>query len=355
MDNKTKMPAKKKLGYAVIGLGSLSRSAVLPAFLHAKQSRLVALVTGDKAKGKPLARKFHAKHVFGYDELGDCLRLPEVEAIYLAVPPGRNEEFAVAAANAGKHVLAEKPLAASVGEARNMVETCRRNSVQLMTAYRKYFDPASVRLKSMVQSGELGRIDVIHSLFTEFRTFGDQSPAWMFERRLSGGGPLADLGIYCLNTSRWLVDEDPTRATAISWARDPRRYKEVEEGISFRLDFPSGLIVQGTTSYSAGFSSFLHVHGEKGWAEMAPAFAFEEERRMSGKIGGKWFAKNYKPVDEFALELDYFARCVRENQRPEPDGEQGLRDMIIMEAIYRAAREGRPADIVYEGMTPRKP
>jgi predicted dehydrogenase len=345
------MPAKNQLGYAVIGLGSLSQSAVLPAFAHAKKSRLIALVTGDKEKGKSLARKFRARHVFGYDEFAACLQLREVEAIYLAVPPGRNEEFAVAAANAGKHVLAEKPLAASVGQARAMVEACQRNSVQLMTAYRKYFDPATVRLKNMVSGGDLGRIDVIHALFTELRTFGDKSPSWMFERRLSGGGPLADLGIYCVNTSRWLVDEDPVAATANSWARDRRRYSEVEEGISFRLDFASGLLLQGTTAYSAGFSSFLHVHGEKGWTELAPAFAFEEERRMSGKIAGKWFAKKYEPVDEFALELDYFARCVRENQKPEPDGEQGLRDLIIMDAIYRSAREGRAVTIAYEGLS----
>jgi predicted dehydrogenase len=341
------MPAKNKLGYAVIGLGALSQAAVLPAFAHAKRSKLVALVTSDKGKGKSFAQKFNVKHVFQYDEFAQCLALPEVEAIYIALPPGRNEEFAVAAANAGKHVLCEKPLAASVEQARVMVEACRKNSVQLMTAYRKYFDPASVHLKRMVTNGELGRIDVIHALFTELRTFGDKSPSWMFERKLSGGGPLADLGIYCLNTSRWLVDEDPVSATAISWARDPRRYAEVEEGISFRLDFASGLILQGTTSYSAGFSSFIHVHGEKGWAELAPAFAFEEERRMSGKIAGKWFAKTYKPLDEFALELDYFAQCVRENKKPEPDGEQGLRDMIIIEAIYRAAKEGKPVKIVY--------
>jgi predicted dehydrogenase len=341
------MPTKNKLGYAVVGLGALSQAAVLPAFAHTKRSTLVALVTGDKEKGKSFAQKFDVKHVFEYGEFAHCLALPEVEAIYIAIPPGRNEEFAVAAASAGKHVLCEKPLAATVAQARSMVEACCKNSVYLMTAYRKYFDPATARLKKMVASGELGRIDVIHSLFTELRTFGDKSPSWMFERRLSGGGPLADLGVYCLNTSRWLVDEDPISATAISWAHDPRRYAEVEEGISFRLDFASGLIVQGTTSYSAGFSSFIHVHGEKGWAELAPAFAFEEERRMSGKVAGKWFAKKYAPLDEFALELDYFARCVRENQKPEPDGEQGLRDLIIMEAIYRAAQEGRSINIVY--------
>jgi predicted dehydrogenase len=143
------------------------------------------------------------------------------------------------------------------------------------------------------------------------------------------------------------VNEDPIAATGVSWVRDPRRYKEVEEGIAFRLDFPSGLILQGTAAYSAAFSSFVHVHGEKGWAELAPAFAFEEERRLSGKIAGQWFAKTFKPIDEFALELDYFSNCIREDRKPEPDGEQGLRDIVIIDAIYQAAKKGGTVRIEY--------
>lgn len=341
------MHSKEKIGFAVVGLGALSQAAVLPAFAHSKSSRLVALVTGDKQKGSSLAQKFEAAHVFNYQEFEHCLALADVEAIYLATPPGDHEKWTLAAAAAGKHVLCEKPLAASVDQARRMVEACRNNAVHLMTAYRKYFDPASVRLKKLIVAGDLGRIDVIHTLFTELRTLGDSSPAWLFSRELSGGGPLTDLGVYCLNTSRWLVGEDPISATAIVWARDPRRYSEIEEGVSFRLDFASGLMVQGTTSYSAAFSSFIHVHGEKGWVELAPAFAFEEERRISGKIGGKWFSRKYNPLDEFALELDYFAQCIREKRNPEPDGEQGLRDLIIMQAIYRAANQGHSVNIAY--------
>jgi predicted dehydrogenase len=217
-----------------------------------------------------------------------------------------------------------------------------------MTAYRKYFEPSSVTLKNMISKGDLGRIDVIHTLFSELRPSGDNSSSWLFSRKLCGGGPLTDLGVYCLNTCRWLVDEDPVAASgAVSWVRDRRRYKEVEEGIAFRLDFRSGLVLQGTAAYSAAFSSFVHVHGEKGWAELAPAFAFEEERRLSGKIAGKWFAKTFKPIDEFALELDYFSTCIREGRKPEPDGEQGLRDIIIIEAIYQAAKKGGTVKIKY--------
>lgn len=228
-----------------------------------------------------------------------------------------------------------------------MVEACERYKVRLMTAYRKYFEPSTVTLKKMISRGELGRIDVIHTLFAELHRFGDNSQAWLFSKELSGGGPLTDLGVYCINTCRWLVGEDPSAASSLTWVRDPRRYKEVEEGIAFCLGFPSGLILHGTASYSAAFSSFVHVHGETGWAALAPAFAFEEERRLSGKIAGQWFAKTFKYVDEFALELDYFADCIRQNRQPEPDGEQGRRDMVIIDAIYRAAKTGGSVKIEY--------
>jgi predicted dehydrogenase len=341
------MASAKRVGYAVVGLGSISQVAVLPAFAHSKKAKLVAVVSGDKDKAKKFAQDFGASQAYSYDEFTRCLENPHIDAVYIATPPGEHEKYAVAAAKAGKHVLCEKPLAASVQQARNMVTTCRRNKVLFMTAYRKYFEPSSLALKKMITSGELGRIDIIHTLFSELRVFGDNSPAWLFSKKLCGGGPLTDLGVYCINTTRWLVDEDPIAATGISWVRDKRRYKQVEEGVAFRLEFKSGIILQGTAAYSAAFSSFVHIHGEKGWAELGPAFAFEEERRISGKVGGKWFAKTYKPMDEFVLEIDAFASCIQENREPEPTGEQGLRDIIIIDAIYRAIKQRRSVEIKY--------
>jgi len=341
------MASRKRVGYAVVGLGSISQVAVLPAFAHSKKAKLVAVVSGDKNKAKKVAQDFNASQSYTYDEFSRCLENPGVDAVYIATPPGEHEKYAVAAAKAGKHVLCEKPLAATVQQARNMVATCRRNKVLFMTAYRKYFEPSSLALKKMIKTGELGRIDVIHTLFTELRVFGDNSPAWLFSKKLCGGGPLTDLGVYCINTTRWLVDEDPISATGISWVRDKRRYKEVEEGVAFRLDFKSGIVLQGTAAYSAAFSSFVHIHGDKGWAELGPAFAFEEERRISGKIGGKWFAKTYKPMDEFVLEIDDFAGCIQEGREPEPSGEQGLRDIVIIDAIYRAVKQRRAVAIEY--------
>jgi predicted dehydrogenase len=341
------MASGKRIGYAVVGLGSISQVAVLPAFAHSKKAKLVALVSGDKKKAAKYAQEFGASQACVYDEFSQCLKNPKVDAVYIATPPGEHEKYAVAAAKAGKHVLCEKPLSATVQQARNMVNTCRHNKVLFMTAYRKYFEPSSLLLKKMIKSGELGRIDIIHTLFAEFRPYGDNSSAWLFSKRLCGGGPLTDLGVYCINTTRWLVDEDPIAATGISWVRDKRRYKEVEEGVAFRLDFKSGIVLQGTAAYSAAFSSFVHVHGEKGWAELGPAFAFEEERRLCGKVGGNWFDKTFKAMDEFVLEIDEFADCINQGRQPEPSGEQGRRDIVIIDAIYRAIKQRRSVAIKY--------
>ncbi len=337
----------ERAGYAVVGLGGIAQQAVLPAFAHSQKARLVAVVSGDKSKAERLAGQFHAERHYSYAEFGDCLKNPEVEAVYIATPPGEHEKHTVQAARAKKHVLCEKPLATTVDECRRMVSACRKAGVQFMTAYRKYFEPASVALKKIISSGDLGRLDIIHTAFTEFRPAGDSSPGWLFQRKLSGGGPLMDLGIYCINTSRWLLNEDPVEARAVSWSRDRKRFKEVEEGISFGLRFPSGLVLQGTSSWGSVLMSFIQVHGQKGWASLAPAYAFEDDRRLTAKIAGKSINEEFKAIDEFALELDAFSTCIRENRRPEPDGVQGMRDIVIIDAIYRAAKIGRPVPIRY--------
>lgn len=335
------------VGYAVVGLGAISQQAVLPAFAHSSNARLVAVVSGDAGKAERLAAQFHAPQHYTYDDFSACLKNPEIEAVYIATPPGEHERFAVASARAKKHVLCEKPLAATVDECRRMVRACKQARVQLMTAYRKYFEPASLALKKIVSTGELGRVDIIHTAFTEFRPAGDTSPAWLFNRKLGGGGPLMDLGVYCINTSRWLVSEDPVEARAVRWSHDKKRFKEVEEGISFRLRFPSGLVLQGTATYSSVLMSFIQIHGEKGWASLAPAFAFEDDRKLTGKIGTKPINQEFTAIDEFALELDAFAACIREKRKPEPDGVQGMKDLIIIEAIYRAAKLGQAVAIRY--------
>jgi glucose-fructose oxidoreductase len=340
------MRAVNKVGFAVVGLGAIAQGAVLPAFRHAKKAKLVALVARDKAKAEKLARKHNALAAYGGEELGACLENPAVDAVYLATPQSEHLSATIAAARAGKHVLCEKPLAISSEQSEEMVRVCEECGVQLMTAYRKYYEPSALYLKKLIQSGKLGKIDAINTSFSELHVAG-RSIAWLLDSKVSGGGPLMDLGVYCVNTSRWLVREDPVEVSARWWKKDAERFREVEEGISFRMHFASGLVVQGISTYSSAISSFVFVQGTKGWACLTPAFPFDEERRLTGKIGGKWFEKKFKVVDEFAPELDAFAGAIRTKKIVEPDGLQGHRDMCILEAIYASARNGGPVSVRY--------
>jgi predicted dehydrogenase len=340
------MKAVNSVGYAVVGLGNIAQGSILPAFAKSRKAKLVALVSRDKKKAGRLARRFKAPTFYSADEYVSCLANPEVTVVYIATPPGEHEDFTARAARAGKHVLCEKPLAATVAQSSRMVEACRRYGVQLMTAYRKYFEPSCVYLKRLIQSGELGRIDVIHAAFSEVYVPG-VSPSWLVDPRLAGGGPLMDLGVYCVNTSRWLVEEDPVEVTAQSWRRDPERFRNVEEGISFRMTFSSGLLVQGTSTYGAALSSFVYIQGTNGWISLTPAFPFDEERRLTGKISGRWVERKFKVIDEFALEIDAFARAIQSKGTVEADGVQGHRDMIILDAIYESAKRQEPMKIRY--------
>jgi predicted dehydrogenase len=339
--------AKNKVGFAVVGLGSIAQSSILPAFDNCRKATLVALVGRDATKTSQLAKKFHVRSKYQSDEYAACLRNPEVSAVYIATPQGQHAHLTIQAAEAGKHVLCEKPLAATVKQSATMVEECRVNRVLLMTAYRKYYEPSTLHLKQLIQSGKLGRIDVIHTAFSELHTPGVSLP-WLLEAKIAGGGPLMDLGVYCVNTSRWLVEEDPVDVIAQSWVNDPVRFTEVEEGISFCLRFPSGMIVQGSSTYSAAPSSFIFVQGTEGWASLSPAFPFEEERRLVQKVGKRQTRRNFKVIDEFAPEIDAFAAAIQDGATVKPDGVQGHRDMIIIDAIYRSAKSKQPVAINYE-------
>jgi predicted dehydrogenase len=341
------MTSRRKVGFAVVGLGSIAQGFVLPAFSRSKKARLVAVVSRNRNKAARVARNFKAPASYSLDEYGVCLANPEVEAVYVATPQGEHSRLTVQAAQAGKHVLCEKPLAATVEQSTQMVKACQNNSVLLMTAYRKYFEPGTCFLKKLIQGGDFGRIDVIHTGFSEVHVPG-KSLQWLLDPELAGGGPLMDLGIYCVNTSRWLAGEDPAEVSAQAWKHDALRFQQVEEGISFRMRFPSELVVQGSSSYGGVLSSLIYIQGTKGWASMAPAFDFNEPRRLIGTIRGHHIDRRFKVIDEFAPELDAFASAIRGQRKIEPDGEQGHRDMIILQAIYESARSRTPVTIRYE-------
>jgi len=231
-------------------------------------------------------------------------------------------------------------MAKNVAECRQMIDACRSIGVRLMIAYRKYFEPAAHDLRQLIRSGKLGPLRIIHTAFSIYLRPESRIPRWHFDRQLAGGGGLPDVGIYCINTVRYLTGKEPLEAEAYQWTVAPSVFREVDEHIAFRLNFPDGLVMQATSSWGAASSSFLRVIGEKGYATLDPAFEYDEVRRLYGKVGKRWFDKKYKVINELALELDALAGAARGNRDVEPTGAVGLRDVAIMEAIYQAAREG---------------
>src|SRR5438067_1798341 len=215
----------RQVGYAVIGLGHIAQVAVLPAFQHAKNSRLVALVSDDEEKRRKLSRKYRCD-AYGYRDLDEVLAREDVNAVYIALPNDMHAEYAVRCALAGAHVLCEKPLAVSEQECRRMIDACENGGVKLMTAYRLHFEPANLEVVRLIESGVIGETRMFSSDFS-YQVKGENIRT-SAER---GGGALWDIGIYCINAARYCMRADPIEISALRADRpgDPR-FDEVHEG-----------------------------------------------------------------------------------------------------------------------------
>jgi predicted dehydrogenase len=335
------------VGFAVLGLGNLAQTQILPAFRGMQTAKLVALVSRDLAKARRLGEMHGA--AFAYDSLDECLANPQVEAVYIATPPGAHSQEVNAVARAGRHVLCEKPLAVTAPEAAEMVATCARQSVLLMTAYRKCFEPSMIFTRDLILSGRLGALKILHSSFSERHAHPQTSPPWILDRTLAGGGPLMDLGVYCVHAARWLAGEIPTSVSAFQWTHDRSLFREVEEGIAFSMYFASGLVAQASTCYSAALNSMLYLEGTLGSVSLTPAFPYEHARVLNARLGDELLHREFPVVDEFGPQIDAFSQAVRGGPRPLSCGRDGYLDMAIMEAIYGAAQAGIPQAVKLQG------
>jgi predicted dehydrogenase len=333
----------RPVGFAVLGLGALAQTAILPAFRNTQQAELIAVVSRDSEKARRVASSHGVPYAYG--SLEDCLANPLVEAVYIATPPGRHLPEADAVARAGRHVLCEKPLAMTAAEAAEMVATCAQQPVLLMTAYRKCFEASMVFVRDLILSDRLGALKILHTSFSEIHAQPQITPAWILDRRLAGGGPLMDLGIYCIHAARWLAGEIPVSVSGFQWTHDRSLFREVEEGIAFSMYFPSGLVAQASTCYSAALSSMLYVEGTRGSVSLIPAYPYEQERTLSARFGDEWLQKTFPVVDEFRPQIEAFCQAIRGGKLPPSGGAEGYVDMAIIEAIYRSANAGTPQPV----------
>nr|WP_153865482.1 MULTISPECIES: Gfo/Idh/MocA family oxidoreductase [Myxococcaceae] len=344
-------PPSQRVGYALVGLGHLTLEELLPAFAQCTASRPVALVSGDLAKARTVARQYgiSEKSLYDYKTFDRIRDNPEVQVVYVVLPNSMHAEFTVRAAQAGKHVLCEKPMANTVAECEQMIEACRKAQRKLMVAYRMQYEPHHRALIGMARSGALGAL----KLFTADNGQHESNPQhWRLKRALAGGGALPDVGLYCLNASRYLSGEEPIEVMGTQYSTPgDARFKEVEEQFAFTLRFPSGLIAACTTGYSIHESRRLRLMGSEAWADMDPAFAYRGLRlRIARKSKDdpkveEETERKYAEKSQFARELDHFSTCIQQGKDPHTPGEEGLQDQRLMEALYQSAREGKPVKL----------
>ncbi len=349
------LPPGERVGFAVVGLGHLALNQVLPAFGSCRQARLAALVSGDKRKAALVARQYGVpeRSVYDYQTYDQLRDNPDVDVIYIILPNGMHAEYTVRGARAGKHILCEKPMANSSAECREMIEACEKAGRHLMIAYRIQYEPHNRLVQKMVRDKQFGAVKLIESVNTQNDAAPSQGGPWRLVKALAGGGSLPDVGLYCLNTARFLVGEEPTEvsATVYSTPGDPR-FKEVEESVLWQMRFPGGVLANCATSYGAHESRRYRVNAEAGWFGLDPAFSYQNLRLESSRANGvieEHAQLGIAPKDQFAQEMDHMAGCVRENQRPYTPGEEGLQDQRIMEAIYESAASGKPVKITTPG------
>ena len=333
-------PPGKKLGWAIVGLGSLSINQILPAFAKCEKSKVVALVSGHPDKANKLALRYgvNPKNIYNYQNYDAIRDNPEVDVIYIVLPNGMHAEYTVRGHQAGKHVLSEKPMANTPAECQQMIDAGRKAKRKLMVAYRCRYEPHNVEAIRIARQQELGPIKVI--LADHGFNIGDPTQ-WRLNKTLAGGGSLMDIGIYSLQAARYISGEEPTEINAMMYSTPGDvRFKEVEETINFQLRFPSGVLANCTSSYGYSGQNRYRVVTTKGWFELEPATIYSGLRMYVHH--DNITEERILPVcDHFVLEMDHMSSCVMENKAPLTPGEEGLRDLTIMTGIYEAARTGK--------------
>lgn len=333
----TPLFSEKPVGFAPVGLGRIS-DIFMRACADTKAAKVTGLVTGHPdTKGVKYSEMYGVpkNSIYTYETFDRIADNPDIEAVYIGLPNSMHCEYTIRAAKAGKHVLCEKPMANSSAECRQMIEACQKANVKLMIAYRVHYDPTWNQVLKMIQAGAIGEVQSFQGGFYGIEQAGE----WRLNKKLAGGGPLVDLGIYPLNTIRFLTGEEPNDFTAITATRHhDGRFSQVEESMEWTMKFPSGIMASCGCSYGQRGPSFLTINGDRGYLQMDSAFLYDGLRLRGDLPGGEIDEKSRGKLPfQFTFEAEHFADCVRHNKQPQSPGEEGLKDMIAIEAIYKAA------------------
>jgi predicted dehydrogenase len=332
--------SQRKIKYAVVGLGYISQVAILPGFANAgENSELAAIVSGDPAKLKALAKKYKVPKTYSYEQYADCLA-DGIDAVYIALPNAMHRAYAEGAARAGVHVLCEKPMAVTEQECEAIIDAAERAKIKLMIAYRLHFERGNLSVIETIQQGKIGEPRVFDSVFCQQVSPGNSR----LEREL-GGGPVFDIGIYCINASRNLFGAEPHEVFAYSVSGKDERFHQVPEMTSALLKFPDDRLASFTCSFGAADRSEYEIVGTKGSIRMNPAYEMVGDLKSETTINGKTQKGTYKKRDQFGPEVTYFSNCILKDEEPEPNGLEGLADIRIINAIQESTEKGKPIAI----------
>jgi predicted dehydrogenase len=332
--------SERKVRYAAVGLGFITQAAALPAFQHAHaNSQLAALVSNDPVKLREIGDRYGipVELRYSYQQYDECLTSGAIDAVYIGLPNNMHSEYTRRAARMGVHVLCEKPMALNERECTEMLHVCEANDVKLMIGYRLHFEEANLRAIEICKSGQIGEPRVFSSVFTQ------QVPGQNIRLAKDlGGGPVYDIGIYCINAARNLFRAEPESVFAYFGNTGDPRFEQVEEAAAVCLRFPGDRLANFTCSFGAAAADSFEIIGTKGSLRLDPAFEWAEDLKHILSLGNRKHEQVFPKRDQFAAEFLYFSKCILENKQPEPSGEEGLADARVIDAIFQSADEHRP-------------
>ncbi len=332
---------KSVLNVAIMGLGSYG-TRVAEAMRSCTRAKLTGVISGTPSKVVTWREKYGIpeKNCYNYENFDAVKDNPDIDAIYVITPNGLHKDQVIRTAKAGKHAICEKPMAVNAKEGAEMVAACKEANVRLLVGYRMHFEPHTLEVIRMRKAGELGKIMFFQGL-SGFR-IGNPNQ-WRLNKELAGGGALMDIGIYAVNGARYMTGEEPLWVTAQETKTDPVKFKEgIDETIQFQFGFPSGAVASCLSTYAMRYLDRFFLNGTEGFAEMQPSTGY-------GPIKGRThLGPLMEPiVTHQTVQMDEMAAIILDDKIPEVsvDGEEGLKDLVIMDAIYEATKSGTRVDL----------
>jgi predicted dehydrogenase len=339
LQGKVRRMAKRKVKFGVAGLGHIAKKSILPGFVGSVHAELVTVFSSDPAKRADIASKYELAQTFSYDEFEIGLKQQQIEAIYLALPNNLHKEYAVRAVRCGVHVLCEKPLASSAADCEAIIDAARKSKVKLMVAYRHHFGAAHQDAMETAHGGKLGELRSFHSVFT--LQVRENNPR---TQRAMGGGTLPDIGVYVINVARQLFRAEPQRVYGFATTRpDDPRFSEVEEMFTGVMQFPKDRLATFTCGFGSARVMTYTIVGTRGSLYVDPAYDYGSDISSELIVDGIRERRVFQKQDQFAAQIDYFARCVLYDEPPAESGEEGLADLRVVEALYQSAGENAHA------------